>query len=186
MDIYSIYKVTNNTNGKIYIGFDSNWPNRKYSHKKRYTEQNHKKTKFYNAIRKYGWDNFNWEVIYQSLDPEHCKNVMENYFITEYKTYIGFVDCNGYNMTLGGDGSIGVAVSQITRQKLSMSNMGHKVSDETKRKIGLKNKGRKLSNFDYTFVCQCCGSKFTDKRYSKNRKYCSIKCAATQRELNKR
>jgi len=178
--------ATNKINGKNYIGFDSNWPNRKYSHKNRCTDPKYKKVKFYNAIRKYGWDNFEWKTIYQSLDSYHCKDVMENYFITEYKTYIGFHDCNGYNMTLGGDGSIGVSVSKITRQKLSMSNMGHKVSDETKRKIGLKNKGRKLSNFDYTFVCRYCGLKFTDKRYSKNRKYCSLTCAATQRELNKK
>lgn len=186
MNIYSIYKVTNKINGKIYIGFDSNWPNRKHCHKKRSTEQKYNKVKFYNALRKYGWDNFEWEVIYQSLDSTHCKDVMENYFILQYRTYIGFNDCNGYNMTLGGEGSIGVIVSDVTRQKLSKANTGHIVSEETKRKIGLKNKGRKISNLDYSFKCLCCHNQFIDKRYSKSRKYCSSKCASTQRELNKK
>jgi len=32
MNIYSIYKATNKITGKIYIGFDSNWPKRKKRH----------------------------------------------------------------------------------------------------------------------------------------------------------
>ena len=31
-EIFSIYKATNLINDKCYIGFDSNWPNRKNIH----------------------------------------------------------------------------------------------------------------------------------------------------------
>jgi group I intron endonuclease len=187
MNIYSIYKATNKINGKVYIGFDSNWPNRFYTHKNRSNyNKEQSKSKFYNSIRKHGWDNFDWEIIYQSNDGEHCKNIMENYFINEYRSYVGFGDCNGYNTTLGGDGSLGVKVLESTRNKLSKSNTGQVVTEETRRKIGLKNKGRKLSKKDYSFVCVCCGVNFIDSKYSSKRKYCSIKCSAVQRELNKK
>jgi len=96
MSIYSIYKATNIVNEKVYIGYTSNFEARKKKHKK----TSEKSTiRFYEAIRKYGWDNFEWEIIYQSRDMDHCKNVMENYFIQMYDSYK-----NGYNSTLGGDG----------------------------------------------------------------------------------
>lgn len=59
----------------------------------------HRKTKFYNALVKHKWENFTWEVIYQSLELDYTKNIMESYFITEYDSYN-----NGYNSTKGGDG----------------------------------------------------------------------------------
>ncbi len=104
MNIYSIYKVTNLVNGKIYIGYDSDWPTRMSQHCGAYKRSDYA---FYAAIRKYGWDNFCWECVYQSKDEHHTKNVMESYFIEHYRSYVGFDDCNGYNMTLGGDGTSG-------------------------------------------------------------------------------
>lgn len=59
----------------------------------------HRKTKFYNALIKHKWENFVWEVIYQSLELDHTKNVMESHFIIEHDSYR-----NGYNSTKGGDG----------------------------------------------------------------------------------
>jgi len=94
--IYSIYKATNTITGKCYIGFDSDWPNRQKSHKRSAKKTNN--TKFYNAIRKYGWENFNWEVLYRSKDKDHTLNIMEPYFIKENNSLN-----NGYNMTIGGD-----------------------------------------------------------------------------------
>jgi len=101
MIIYSIYKATNIINGKSYIGFDSHWPKRKFEHKSaaiRDTRYN----KFYNAIKKYGWKSFVWEVIYQSIDRDHCLNIMESYFIAEYNTL-----SDGYNSTKGGESGLG-------------------------------------------------------------------------------
>ena len=100
MNIYSIYKATNKLNGKVYIGFDSNWPQRMWEHK--CPVNFNKKYKFYNALRKYGLDGFEWNVIYQSLDRKHCLHVMEPYFINEYNSLK-----KGYNSTLGGEGMFG-------------------------------------------------------------------------------
>ena len=95
MHIYTIYRATNTINGKVYIGFDSAWPKRKSEHKTaiKYGDN----FKFYNAIRKYGWDCFVWEVIYQSLDYDHCLNTMEPFFIIEHGSL-----ADGYNGNSGG------------------------------------------------------------------------------------
>jgi group I intron endonuclease len=124
MSIYSIYKVTNLVNGKIYIGYDSNWPTRISQHFGTY-----KKAKyiFYKAIMKYGWDNFSWECIYQSKDEHHTKNMMESFFIEQYRSYVGFDDCKGYNMTLGGDGTSGYKYTEEQKEnkkKYYLENFG--------------------------------------------------------------
>ena len=132
MNIYSIYKATNKVNNKSYIGFDSNFPNRKNSHKREYPN---KDFKFYRAIRKYGWENFTWEIIYQSLEKDFTLNIMEAFFITEYNSYY-----NGYNTTLGGEGTFGYIRPEEDRKKiskrLSKSNVGrHWYNNEIKNKF---------------------------------------------------
>lgn len=120
MLIYSIYKATNQVNGKSYIGFDYNWPNRKQTHFYNHRSKSCPKWAFYDALKKYGWNNFQWEVIYQSTDKEHTLKVMENYFIVEYRSYIGFSNCKGYNSTLGGEGTFGKFQSEENKQMLSV------------------------------------------------------------------
>lgn len=145
MKIYSIYRATNIVNKKVYIGFDSNWPNRKDTHKSSIYERN---SLFYNAIRKYGFDNFCWEIIYQSIDGDHTLNVMESYFIKEYRSFIGFVDCNGYNMTLGGDGALGRIDTVVTTERRRNAKLGKKrspLSEEQKIKISNSKKGKQWS-----------------------------------------
>jgi predicted GIY-YIG superfamily endonuclease len=127
MRIYTIYMATNMVNGKRYIGFDSAWPRRMRTHISTAYNDSIKaqKYRFHAAIRKYGKNNFEWTVLYQSHDGEHTKNSMEQHFITEYRTYSGFSDCNGYNLSIGGDG-----------------NLGHKQSDSAKLKMSINKTGR--------------------------------------------
>lgn len=107
MKTYTIYRARNVVNDKVYIGFTSRWPNRISGHDYdcRYNKSQNKA--FYNAIKKYGWDNFVWEAIYQSKDCEHTLKVMEPHFIEEYCSWVGSQDCNGYNVTKGGEGTTG-------------------------------------------------------------------------------
>ncbi len=140
MNIYSIYKATNKINGKSYIGFDSNWPNRIKQHKVSFKNDN---KIFYDAIRKYGWNNFEWQVLYQSKDKDYIWKVMENHFIVEYRTFVGFDDCNGYNMTLGGDGRNGYHHSDNAKKKLSELLKGRIFSEEHKQKLSISGKGKK-------------------------------------------
>jgi len=98
MNIYSIYKATNICNGKVYIGYTKHGLARSIGHI--YAKKTN--NPFHNAIRKYGKENFSWEIIYQSKDQEHTLNAMEPYFIKEYNSFIDFENSNGYNATLGG------------------------------------------------------------------------------------
>ena len=107
MKTYTIYRATNLVNNKIYIGFTTNWPHRINGHNYDCRYGNADNKAFYNAIKKYGWDNFVWEAIYQSQEFKHTLTIMEPYFITEYRSWVGFEDCNGYNVTKGGEGTTG-------------------------------------------------------------------------------
>ena len=121
MQVYTIYMARNVINSKVYIGFDSNWPARHKAHIRDYTKDAQGR-KFYYALRKYTPENFEWSILYQSKDRDHTLDTMEAFFITEYDSYR-----NGYNMTLGGQGTFGF-------------HFKHK--EETKRKLSKKLKGR--------------------------------------------
>lgn len=149
MTIFIIYKVTNKINGKIYIGFDSNWPHRKNVHKRESNIKNKEQynSKFHRAIRKYKSTSFEWEIICQSLDGDYLLNEMEPYFIQYYNTFQ-----NGYNMTLGGDGCLGREWSKKSKTKASNSKIGSKNhffgkkhKKDTKEKMSLSRKGIKQS-----------------------------------------
>lgn len=133
MSIYSIYMITNKINGKSYIGFDSNYPKRISEHFHE-SEKSNRNTKFYNAIRKYGWDNFEHCVLYQSKDLNHTLNEMENFFICEFDTFH-----NGYNSTTGGER--GFSFLPEVKQKLSIAAKGKTLTEESRKKISEKQKG---------------------------------------------
>ncbi len=114
MNIYSIYKITNKINHKVYIGFDSKWPNRLYRHFYISKSKKSKHNSLHKAIIKYGWENFLVELIYQSPERNHTLKIMEPFFINEYNSYH-----NGYNQTKGGEGTFGKKVSKQNRDKLS-------------------------------------------------------------------
>lgn len=108
-----IYKITNKINGKCYVG-------QSIHIKKRFQE--HIKSKFdtplCKAFKKYGIENFDFEII------EECKkqelNEKEIYYI---KIFHSCVDEHGYNLTYGGDGNM-AGVSDITKNKLSECRKG--------------------------------------------------------------
>jgi len=116
MNIYTIYKATCKKTGKIYIGYDSKWPKRRYEHKQSMKDGDQV---FYRALRKYGWFSFIWEVLYQSKDAEHTLKEMEPFFIRENLSYIHYTNSNGYNMTEGGEGTIGHKHSTKTKTLIS-------------------------------------------------------------------
>lgn len=132
--IYSIYKATNIINGKSYIGFTGNFDKRIGGHK---TDSEKGKNKLYKAIRKYGWDNFEWSIIYQSFEREYTLNQMEGYFIEQYDSYK-----NGYNETKGGEGTSGIKQSVETISKRVKLNTGKKRTEESKNKIRIANLGK--------------------------------------------
>lgn len=85
-----IYKITNTINGKCYIGQSIDIVRRWRQHR---TDYQTEEKVLYRAIRKYGLENFSFEVL------EECEvtalNERELFWINEYDSYN-----NGYNATL--------------------------------------------------------------------------------------
>lgn len=95
MKQYTIYMHKNKINGKVYIGQTyQTLANRWGSDGRRYKGQI-----FYNAIQKYGWDNFEHIILKEGLTQEEA-NQQEIYYIQLYQsTNKNF----GYNVTKGGN-----------------------------------------------------------------------------------
>lgn len=97
-----IYKITNDVNGKIYVGkTECSVEKRFKEHIRDSRKQRCQKRPLYDAINKYGEEHFHIEIIEECNNNEVC--LREQYWINKLRTYIGFEDCNGYNATLGGD-----------------------------------------------------------------------------------
>ena len=110
--MYFIYLFTNKQNSKVYVGKTNNIARRNREHlseSNKTTENRH----FYNAIKKYGFESFTHQVIFE------CENEDEAYEMEQY--YIAFYQSNdktkGYNSTIGGDGVRGI--NEEARKKLS-------------------------------------------------------------------
>ena len=151
---YIVYRHTS-PSGKVYIGITSRKPKQRWRNGNGYKDS----PKFYNAIKKYGWDNFNREILFYDLNEITAKLIEED-LIYYYKNFN-----LSYNISNGGDGSKGVIMSEEsklkmsnakkgkpskrkgchlseeTKEKLRQANLGKHHSDETKRKCSEANKG---------------------------------------------
>lgn len=103
-----IYLIKNKINNKVYIGKTTrSYERRWYEHI--YKAYNDQKTYAINeAIRKYGKENFNFEVIEQCEDK--MLNEKEEFYIKFYGSYI---KDKGYNLTFGGEG-----VTKVDRDRV--------------------------------------------------------------------
>lgn len=95
-----IYKITNTTNGKCYIGKSENLENRIKYHTKTLRAGYNKNQHMQNAYNIAGIGNFTIEVI-EALSEDDDINEREIYWIAYYKSNEREY---GYNKTLGGDG----------------------------------------------------------------------------------
>lgn len=98
-----IYKYTNKINGHCYIGQSVDIRRRQYSHKfSAFNEEAQDyNSQFHQAIRKYGLENFDFEIVAEISSEEYTKQMLdelEQFFIQYYNSYE-----NGYNATKGGD-----------------------------------------------------------------------------------
>ncbi len=131
MTFVYVYCIENLINNKQYVGWAIDYRRRWNEHK----SGNASKLVFA-AIRKYGIDNFKFEVI-EILPEEEAKH-LEVRLISALKTKAP----NGYNLTEGGEGTIGWSPSKETRQRMSKSKTGERNamygkshSKETKEKL---------------------------------------------------
>lgn len=111
-----IYVRPNLINGKKYVGQATNLKTRQNKWK---STSGHYAGKAIDAARKkYGIDNFGFEILKECKDDE--LDYWEKYYIKELNTKVPY----GYNMTDGGEGMTGYTHSQETKKKLSEARKG--------------------------------------------------------------
>lgn len=140
-----IYKITNNVNGKVYIGQTVR------TLKERIGEHlRHNNLLVQKAIHKYGVDNFKFKVI------DKAKNIDE--LNKKEMKWIGFYNCLvpfGYNQCIGGDNTIGFRHREESKQAMSIKKSGMYLgennpffgkthSEEQRLKWSKERKGRNL------------------------------------------
>lgn len=141
MRTWKIYKHTNLINGKAYIGQTSATdPKTRWANGRGYNRRN---PIFYNAIQKYGWDNFSHEILVDGITTLEEANRLEIEFIAKYHTYIKDPECWGYNTTIGGSGRSHLQLEE-TKQKISNSLKGRIFTEEHKEKISKTLKRKRI------------------------------------------
>jgi group I intron endonuclease len=84
-----------------------------------------------NAFNKYGWDNFDHDVIISDVDEEYAKSfekMLINLYHSTNRLY-------GYNKSTGGESGAGVEFTEERRRKISEALTGIKRSEETKKRL---------------------------------------------------
>lgn len=96
-----VYKATSKTTGKVYVGITTNSLEYRKNQHKRAASEGQKNYHFYNAIQKYGFDDFVFEVIEDDITDIKTLQDREVYWIKFYNSYE-----EGYNSTRGGEGAV--------------------------------------------------------------------------------
>jgi group I intron endonuclease len=131
-----IYIVTNKITQKQYVGQTiATLEQRKHSHLSD-TDYNRDNVYFHNSIRKYGIENFIWEILEDGL-PDEKLSERETFYIKKFDTFN-----RGYNLTLGGEGCHGYKHSEEMLRHLSEIKIGTKASLKTKEKMSESHKGK--------------------------------------------
>lgn len=128
-----IYKATNTINGKYYIGKTTTTLEKRIKAHK--IASSKKKWVFYNAINKYGFDSFKWEVLAECADIESLNN-LEIKLIEE--------NTDGYNIAKGGTGGDTFTNNpnkEVLRENVSKFHKNKTLSEDHKNKIRGAHKG---------------------------------------------
>ena len=124
-----IYTITNKINGKMYVGKTVDFTQRKWQHF-------HKEQcpALRNAFIKYGVENFDMEPILTvtAINREVLNSALvylEKHFIKKYGTF-----SSGYNITKGGEGTLGYEHTEECKQLMSAKQKEYKNQDWVKEK----------------------------------------------------
>lgn len=128
---YCVYIHTNKINGKKYVGqtVHGDRPHKRWDNGNGYIQCQY----FFYAIQKYGWDNFDHEIVANNLTAEEADN-FEKLLIEKLDT---MNPDKGYNLEPGG--AKNKTMSESTKKKISESHMGEKNPMYGVRLIGEKN-----------------------------------------------
>jgi group I intron endonuclease len=146
--ICNIYIIRNSINNKIYVG--QTWQNLEDRWKVHLNPNGHCCFKLFNAMNKYGRENFKIEKITEAYSQLEA-DVLEIHFIAKFNSIQ-----NGYNIKEGGShgkhseetkkkiskGGKGLKRSKETCEKIRQANLGKTFSDETKKRASISHSGK--------------------------------------------
>lgn len=113
-----IYKISNNQNGKIYIGQTIQpFNHRVNEHKKKM--RNGTKHPLYDAMRKHGIEAFSFEIIDNAVSQEEL-DTKEIFWIKHFNSEYP----NGYNLTAGGAGTFNYHHTEEDKKRMSQLKFG--------------------------------------------------------------
>lgn len=138
-NMYTIYLRTNLVNGKQYVGETKNFKRREREWEK--YNQPYANKYLMEEREKYGWENFEVEIL-SEVDTEDESIELEMYYIKKYNTKYP----NGYNMSDGGKGTLGVKMPVEVKEKISKTKIGKKLSEEHKKKLSETHKGKMINH----------------------------------------
>lgn len=137
---YCVYKHTNKINGKVYIGITYNKPEVRWGN----NGIGYKRQKFWNAIQKYGWDNFDHEILFENLsDTQAYEKEIELIAL-----YDSTNKEKGYNIALGGVDGRTTPLKKIVYQYSYRGNFIR--SYESTMEV------QRVNGFDCNAVGMCC------------------------------
>jgi group I intron endonuclease len=125
---YKIYCLTNLITNEKYIGVTKQKMIRRFKAGKGYKPT----TKINLAIQKYGWENFDYEILFETENKE-LAGMLEQEYIKKYNTI-----SNGYNFQSGGFKDFSNPMSEKTRSKLKSIHKGKHYSKKTEFKKGTR------------------------------------------------
>lgn len=128
-----IYKVKNKISGKVYIG--QTVKTLEYRKNTHILHSKTPKSKFHKALRSYGADNFEWDVLDTATTKDEL-NQKEIYYIQKYNSIE-----EGYNMVEGGTGGYNeyaVSANKIKRTGKTYEEIYSPKGIEVMRKVAVK------------------------------------------------
>lgn len=142
--IYCVYCHLNKINGHRYIGITGELdPSKRWGINGIRYKNN---TRFYRAIEKYGWNNFEHIILEDGLTQIEAEE-LEQYYIKLYNTITPY----GYNLTYGGEHN--KQISEETRKKLHDTHIGIKPSEQTRQRMSISRTGHKGYNCKAVWMC---------------------------------
>lgn len=169
-----IYTILNNTNGKIYVGYSSDFEKRKLQHVNSLVNNKHDNEHLQNVFNKHG-NVFEIELIEECEEDFLC--ALEHYWCNILNAHNRDF---GYNILPTSPEGKHNTHSLETRRKISSSRKGWKNSEEMKAKISTIMKGRtspnkgkimsKLQRDKLSFVKKGIPSPIKGKRYTEEEK----------------
>lgn len=129
--MYTVYAITNQINGKKYIGVTRRDPFVRY--KEHICLANSDSlAKIHCAMRKHGVENFKLEIL-ESNVPDELAGQKEQEYILKYNSF--YHDGHGYNVNDGGRGNVGYIFTDEAKHKISVKFKGYVFPESRNLKI---------------------------------------------------